>query len=97
MDGTPPARVADCVEALGQHLLSKAATARQRWPGQGLPALVPSLLIAEADVTILERAPPARGQREPVNLPAQGVQHPLRALQGRCAGDAPPLGPPRRR
>jgi hypothetical protein len=93
MDGTPPPVVPDCVEPLRQHLLQNAANARQRWQGHGLPALGLGILLAAADVTSLDREPPAMGQRDPVPIPAQVVQHPLRALQGRFAVDDPPLGP----
>ena len=97
MDGTPQALGADFGEASGQHMRQQAANDLQRRQGHGLPALVLSLLVAEADVTILDREQPAIGQRDPVNIPAQVVQHPLRALQGRFAVDDPPLGPHRRR
>ena len=70
MDGTPQPIVPDFVEPLGQHMLQKAAHARQHWQGHGLPALVLRILIAEADVTILDREQPAIGQRDPVNIPA---------------------------
>jgi len=75
----------------------KAAHDLQRWQGHGLPALVLRILIAAADVTILDREPPAMGQRAPVTIPAPVVQTSFRALQGRCAVDDPPLGPHRRR
>jgi hypothetical protein len=96
-DGTPQPIVPDGVEPLGQHLRPNAAHARQRWPGPGLPALVLRLLIAAADVTLLAREPPAMGQCDLVDLPAQVIQDLLRALDGGCAGDAPALGPHRRR
>jgi hypothetical protein len=97
MDGTPQPVVPDLVEPLGQHMRQKTAHELQRWQGHGLPALVLSILIAEADVTILDREQPAIGQCDPVNITAQVVQNPLRALQGRFAGDDPALGPHRLR
>jgi hypothetical protein len=97
MGGTPQPIVPDFVEPLGQPRLQKAANELQRWQGHGLPALVLSILIAEADVTIPDREQPAIGQRDPVNLPAPVVQALLRALEGGCAGDDPALGPHRLR
>ena len=95
MDGTPQPIVPDRVEALGQYRLQKAPdelVGRQR---HGLPALVLGLLLAEADVAVLDREHPALGQRDPVAIATQGVQDLLRALDGGFAVDDPPLAPDR--
>jgi hypothetical protein len=93
IDGTPQPIVPDFVEPLGQHMLQKAAHELQRWQGHGLPALVLSILIAEADVTVRDREQPAIGQGDAVDISAQVIQHLLWALHGRFAVDDPPLGP----
>ena len=93
MDRTPEPIVADLRETLGHHVLAKAADALQRRQGHGLPALVLGVLIARADVAVLDREHPALGQGDAVDLPAQVVEDLFRALQGRFAGDHPPLGP----
>jgi hypothetical protein len=61
MAWTPQPIVADVVEPLGQHMLEKATDALLGRQGHGLPALVLSILIAEADVTVLDREQPAIG------------------------------------
>jgi hypothetical protein len=78
-------------------MLQKAANELQRWQGHGLPALVLSILIAEADVTILDGEQLAIGQCDPVHIPAPVVQDRLRALDGGLAVDDPALGPHRLR
>jgi hypothetical protein len=83
------------METLGQHVLEKAADELQRRQGHGLPALVLGILIAEADVAALERENPAIGQREAVDIPAQVLQHLLRALHSGLTVDDPPFGPSR--
>jgi hypothetical protein len=83
------------METLGQHVLQKAADELQRRQGHGLPAMVLGILIAEADVAVLDRENPAIGQRDAVDIPAQVIQHRLRALQGRFAVDDPTFGPSR--
>jgi hypothetical protein len=93
--GTPQPIVPACVEPLGPHVWEKAAEARERWQGHGLPALGLGILRAEAAVAVLDREPTAMGQREAVDIPSQ-VRHDLRgALHGGCAGDDPPLAPNR--
>ncbi len=93
MDGAPQPIVPDVVEPLGQHVLQKAPDELVGGQRHGLPALVLSILRAEADVAVLDREQTAIGQRDPVDIPAHVVQDLLRALQGRFAGDDPPLGP----
>jgi len=74
-------------------VLQEASDERMGGQPHGLPALLLSVLIAEADVTVLDRAQPAIGQRDTVDIPAQVVQNLLGALQGRFAVDNPSLGP----
>jgi hypothetical protein len=93
MDRTPEPIVADLMDTLGQHVLENAADAPQRRQGHGLPALVLGVLIAKADVAVLERENPAIGQGAAVDIPAPGVEDLFRALQGRFAVDHPPRGP----
>jgi hypothetical protein len=71
MDGTPQPVVPDLVEALGPHVRPKTADQRLGWQGHGLPALVLGILIAEAHVAVLDREPPAIGQRHPVDIAPQ--------------------------
>jgi hypothetical protein len=57
--------------------------------------MVLRLLIAEADVAVLEREQTAIGQRDAVDIPPQVLQDFLGALHGQFAVDNPPLGPNR--
>jgi hypothetical protein len=93
VDGTPQPIVADVVEPLGQHMREKAPDAL--WGGQGHrpPALGLGVLVAEADVVVLEGENPVIRQRDPVDIPAQVVEDLFCALKGRLAVDDPPLGP----
>src|SRR5882724_13583994 len=93
MDGTPQPIVPDLVEALGQYMLQKAPDELVGGQRHGLPALVLSILIAEADVAVIAREHPAIGQRDPVDIAAQVVQSLLGALDGGFSVDDPPLAP----
>jgi hypothetical protein len=95
MDGTPQPIVPDFVAALRQHMLQEAPDELVGRQGHGSPALVLGVLIAEAHLAVLDGEQAGVGQRDPVDLPAQGVQDWLRALHGRLTVDAPPFGPDR--
>jgi hypothetical protein len=95
MDGAPEPRIADFVEALGQHMRQKAPDELLGRQGHGLPALGLGVLVAEADLVILDGEQAGVGQRDPVDIPAQVIQDLLRALHGRFAVDDPPLDPDR--
>jgi hypothetical protein len=68
----------------------RVADALQRWQGHGLPPMVLRLLIAEADVAVLEREQTAIGQRDAVDIPPQVLQDFLGALHGQFAVDNHP-------
>jgi len=93
MGGTPQAIVPDFVEPLGQHMLQQAADELGGRQGHGLPAMISGVLVAEADLAVLDREQTAIGQRNPVDIPAQVVQDLLRALEGGFAVDDPSFGP----
>lgn len=80
---------------LRPHLLETTTDALLGRQGHGLPALVVGVLVAEADLAILDRENMALGQCAPVDIPAQVIQDRLRAVHGRFAGDDPPPGPDR--
>ena len=73
MDGTPQPVVPDLVEALGQHVLQKTANKLLGWQGHGVPTRGLRVLVAEADLLVVEREHPAIGQRHPVDVPTQVV------------------------
>jgi hypothetical protein len=70
MDGTPQPSVAHFVEALGHHMLEKAADARVGRQGHGPPALGLAVLGAEAHLALLAREEAVVGQRDAVDIPA---------------------------
>jgi hypothetical protein len=78
---------------LGQHVVEKAADELQRRPGHGLPVMILGILVAEADVAVLDRDNPALGQRDAVDRPAQVMPHLLRAVHRGVTVDHPAFGP----
>jgi hypothetical protein len=94
-DGTPQPVVPDLVEALGPHVRQKTADTLLGWEGHGVPTRGLRVRVAAADLLVVDREPPAIGQRHPVDVPTQGRQDWRRALHGGVAGDHPPVGPDR--
>jgi hypothetical protein len=93
MDGTPQPRVPDVVAPLGPPVRQDTPAALVGGSCHHLPALGLGVLVADAHLTVRGREETAMGQGDPLARPASGVQDQLRALHGRCAVDAPPLGP----
>jgi hypothetical protein len=90
MEWTPQPIGADLVEALGSYVLQEAANKRLGGQGHGVPTIVLGVLVAEAEVAGLDRDNTASGQGDPVDIPAQVIEHPLWALHGGFAVDHPP-------
>jgi hypothetical protein len=67
---TPKSVVADLVEALRQHVLQKSADKFQGRQSHGLPTVMAGVLVAETDLSILDREQTAIGQCNPMNIPA---------------------------
>jgi hypothetical protein len=95
MAWTPQSIGADLVEALGSHVRQEAAHKLLGGQGHGVPTMVLGVLVAEADVAVLDRHHTAIGQGDPVDIPAQVIEHLLWALHGGFAIDHPPFGPDR--
>jgi hypothetical protein len=90
MDRTPQPVGPDRVEALGPHVRQETADQRLGWQGHGVPTRGLSVLVAAADLPVVDREHPARGQRHPVDVPTQGRQDWRCAWHGGCAVDHPP-------
>jgi hypothetical protein len=97
MDGTPQPVGSDLVESLGSHVRQKAADKLLGWEGHGVPTRGLSVLIATADLPILDRENTVIRQRDPVDRAAQVPQDVLWAVHGRFAVDHPPFRPDRLR
>jgi hypothetical protein len=95
MDRTPQSIVADFVEALGQHMLEKAADELIGGQGHAPPALVLGVLVAEAHLAFRDREETMVGQCDAVDIPPQVVQDLLSTLHRRFAIDHPSFGPDR--
>jgi hypothetical protein len=95
MDGTPQPIVPDFVAALRQHMRQEAPDELVGRQGHGSPVLVLGVLIAEAHLAVLDGEQAGVGQRDPVDLPAEVIEHPPGAWHGGCAVDDPPSGPDR--
>jgi hypothetical protein len=70
MDRTPQPIVADFMEALGQHMLQKAADELEGGQGHGLPALVLGILVAKAHLAILDGEQAVISQRNSMDIAA---------------------------
>jgi hypothetical protein len=73
MHRTPQSIVADFVEALGQHMLEKAADELIGGQGHSPPALVSGVLVAKAHLAFRDREETVVGQCDAVDIPAQVV------------------------
>jgi len=93
MDGTPQPIVPALVEALGPYVRQTAADTRLGWEGQRVPTIGLRVLIAKADLAILDGEQTVVGQRDPMDIPAQVGQDLLCTLDGGFAVDDPALGP----
>jgi len=96
MEWTPQPRVADVVEPLGPYMLQEATDELLGGQDHGLPTLVLGVLVAAADLAVLDGEQTVIGQRDPVDVPAQVVQDLRRALHARFTVDDPAFGPERR-
>jgi hypothetical protein len=70
MEWTPQPIVADLVESLGSHVRQEAANKLLGGQGHGVPTMVLGVLVAEADVAVLDRDHTAIGQGDPVDISA---------------------------
>jgi hypothetical protein len=95
MDRTPQTIVADFVEALGQHMLEKAADELIGGEGHGPPAPVLGVLVAKAHLAFRDGEETMVGQGDAVDIPAQVLQDLLSPLHRRLAIDHPAFGPDR--
>jgi hypothetical protein len=72
MDGTPQPIVPDLVEALGQYVLQKAADKLLGREGHSVPTVGLRVLIAKADLAILDGEQAVISQRDPMDILVQG-------------------------
>jgi hypothetical protein len=95
MEWTPQPIVADFVEPLGQHVLQEATDELLGGQGHAFPPQVLGVLVAEADLAVLNGEQTAIRQRDPVDIPAQLIQDMHRALHVWFTVDDPAFGPER--
>ena len=93
MAWTPPPIGPDVVEPLGPDVRQEATDARLGGQRHDLPTLVLGVLVAAADVAVLDGEETALRQRDPVDIPAPVVQHLCRAGHARFPVDDPACGP----
>ena len=94
---TPQSVVADLVEALRQHVLQKSADKFQGRQSHGLPTVMAGVLVAETDLSILDREQTAIGQCNSMNIPASVAEDLFGPVHGRFTVDHPRCRPDRLR